>query len=93
MLVRRVKNGYEFESPTNDGAFIVRLMLTDSGKEKLETCPVGVAVSFKARVLPPGTIKNAIGPERWKNFLHAREKGIATMFIDPHKPGSMPLTW
>ena len=93
MLVRRIKNGYQFESPTIDGAFIVSLTLTDSGKEKLETCPVGVPASFKPRILPDGTIEKTVGTVRWKNFLKMKEKGIPTMFIDPHREGSLPRTW
>lgn len=93
MLVKRVKNGYEFENPTTDGIFIVRLTLTDNGEEKLETVPVGVAVSFIARDLEPGTIEKAIGEVRWQNFLNMKKGGISTMFIDPHFKGFIPHVW
>lgn len=93
MLVRKIENGYQFESLTMDGAFIIKLTLTKGGKEKLETCPVGTAVSFPPRELPAGTIKKAVGPERWKNFLQMKGKGIATMFLEPHRGAPMPRTW
>ena len=93
MLARRIEEGYQFESPAIDGAFIVKLTLTNDGEEKLETLPVGVAVEFEPRILPKGTIEKAIGPERWKNFLIMKEKGIATMFIDPFRIKTSPRTW
>jgi len=76
-----------------DGAFIVRLILTDNGEEKLETVPVGVTVSCIAHDLEPGTIEKAIGEVRWKNFLKMKEGGISTMFIDPHFKGFIPHVW
>ncbi|MCG8571644.1 MAG: hypothetical protein MJB14_16030 [Spirochaetes bacterium] len=93
MLVKRVNNGYEFESPTVNGAFIVKLTLTDKGEEKLETLPIGVPVTFTPRDLDKGTIKKAIGDERWKNFEKMKKDGISTMFIDPHKSGFIPHVW
>lgn len=93
MLVKRIENGYQFESLTTDGAFIVRLTLLDSGKERLETCPVGGSVCFKARTLPIGTIERAVGPERWKNFQQMKKREISTMFIDPHYNGFIPHIW
>ena len=93
MLVKRIEQGYEFESSTRDGAFIIRLTLTDNGEEKLETIPVGVAVSFTSCKLENGTIEKAIGDVRWKNFLSMKAGGIATMFIDPHSKDFIPHVW
>lgn len=93
MLARSFENGYQFESPTINGAFIVKLTLTDEGEERLETVPVGVAVKFEPRILPEGTIEKVIGPERWRNFLSMKEKRIATMFIDPFRQRTSARTW
>jgi len=93
MLVKKIENGYQFESLTMDGAFIIKLVLLESGEEELETCPVGTPVCFQPRKLPSGTIEKAVGPERWKNFLQMKEKGIATMFLEPHRGAPMPRTW
>jgi len=84
MLVKKTINGYEFESPSNDGAFIVTLTLLDNKKETLHTIPVGVPVTFTPLELKPGTIKQTIGAQRWKNFLRMKELEISTMFIDRH---------
>ena len=93
MMARKIENGYQFESTTADGAFIVRLILGDDGSETLASYPVGVPVTFKPRQLESGTIQQAIGPERWENFLSMKEKGIATMFIDPYRGRTSPRTW
>lgn len=93
MLVNMINNDYEFVSPTTDRAFIVTLTLTEDGKEKLHTVPVGVAVSFKQLDLKPGTIKKAIGKERWENFLKMKKQKISTMFIDPKIKGFIPQVW
>ena len=84
MIVKKTDDGYEFSTPTSDGAFLVTLTLTDSGVETLCTVPVGVRVSFTPLKLKKGTIKKAIGKERWKNFLRMRTLDIPTMFIDRH---------
>lgn len=93
MLARRIKGGYQFESPTINGAFIVKLTLTDEGEEKLETCPVEVDVRFEPRILTKGTIEKAIGPERWANFSKMRDKKMEKMFIDPYKGKTSSRTW
>ena len=93
MLVKRINNYYEFLSSSFDGAFIIKLTLTDKGKERLVTIPVGVPVSFTPRDLEPGTIRKAIGEERWENFLRMKESGIFAMFIDPHYKGFIPQVW
>jgi hypothetical protein len=93
MLVKRIEKGYEFESPAVDGAFIIKLTLTDAGEETLETIPVGVAVSFTPRDLEPGTIEKTIGKVRWENFLTMKTERISTMFIDPHPKGFIPHIW
>ena len=83
MLVKKIDSGFEFESPTINGAFMVKLTLEDSGNELLETIPVGVPVTFEPRELKPGTIEKSIGSKRWSNFVRMKEEGINTMFIDP----------
>ncbi len=93
MLVKRIEKGFEFESPTSNGAFIVKLTLTDNGEETLETLPVGVPVAFTPRNLEQGTIEKTVGEERWKNFLKMKEGEISTMFIDPHAKGFIPHIW
>jgi len=84
MIVKKTDDGYEFSTHTSDGAFLVTLTLTDTGGETLRTVPVGVAVSFTPLKLKRGTIKKAIGEQRWKNFLRMRKLAIPTMFIDRH---------
>jgi hypothetical protein len=84
MIVKKTDNGYEFSTLTSDGAFLVTLTLTDTGVETLRTVPVGVRVSFTPLKLKKGTIKKAIGKERWKNFLRMKTLDITTMFIDRH---------
>lgn len=82
MLVKKIKSGFEFESPTVNGAFLVKLFLMDNGEELLETVPVGVPVSYEPRKLKTGTIEKSIGMDRWGNFVRMRDEGISTMFID-----------
>ena len=83
MLVKKIVSGFEFESPTINGAFLVKLSLLDNGEELLETIPVGVPVSYEPRQLKPGTIEKSIGSKRWNNFVRMKDEGISTMFIDP----------
>lgn len=83
MLVKKNVSGFEFESPTINGAFLVKLTLLDNGQELLETIPVGVKVSYEPRQLKSGTIEKSIGSKRWSNFVRMRDEGISTMFIDP----------
>ncbi|HUJ11160.1 MAG TPA: hypothetical protein VL171_14155 [Verrucomicrobiae bacterium] len=82
MIVKKTDDGYEFSTHTSDGAFLVTLTLSDKGVETLSTVPVGVAVAFTPLKLKRGTIKKAIGEQRWKNFLRMRKLEIPTMFID-----------
>ena len=93
MLAEKVKSGFRFTSLTFDGAFIIKLTLSNTGAEKLETCPVGAKGKFKPRTLPRGTIKIAIGPDRWKNFLLMQEKKIRRMFIDPYATKTAHRSW
>jgi len=94
MLVKKVGNGYEFTSPTIDGTFLVKLTLTDRGEEKLNTVCLAVAVSLTPRKLKPGTIRKAIGEERWANFARMKKRtGTSTMFIEPHGKGFSPQTF
>ena len=83
MLVKKINHGYEFESPTVNGAFLVKLNLMDNGDETLETVPIGVPVTYEPRKLDRGTIEKSIGTSRWNNFIRMRDEGISTMFIDP----------
>jgi len=83
MLVKKTDTGFEFESLTINGAFLVKLTLGDNGKEFLETIPVGVPVHYEPRDLKPGTIEKSIGSARWGNFVRMKDEGINTMFIDP----------
>ncbi len=83
MLVKKIDKGFEFESPTLNGAFMVKLTLMDNGDELLETIPIGVAVSYVPRKLESGTIEKSIGNKRWNNFVRMKDEGIRTMFIDP----------
>ena len=84
MIVKQIDQGYEFSTYTSDGAFLVTLTLSDTGAETLRTVPVGVPVSFTPLKLKRGTIRKAIGHERWQNFLRMRKLAIPTMFIDRH---------
>lgn len=96
MIAKRIKDGYQFESPTTNGFFVVKLTLNDEGKETVETCSTAVGVCFPKQELTPGTIERVVGPKRWKNFLSMKEKGIDQMFIDPqrHKRRAhAPRTW
>jgi hypothetical protein len=84
MIVKKTDGGYEFSTHTSDGAFVVTLTLRKSGNETLRTVPVGVPVSFTPLRLKKGTIRKAIGEERWNNFLRMKKLAIPTMFIDRH---------
>ncbi len=90
MLVEKIENGYQFTSPTVDGAFVVKLTLTKGREERLNTISVAMSASFPQRKLPPGTIRKAIGEERWSNFVRMKKLGLSTMFIEPQKKGFIP---
>jgi hypothetical protein len=83
MLVKKIVRGFVFDSPTTNGAFLVKLSLMNNGDELLETIPMGVAVAYEPRHLQPGTIEKSIGSKRWSNFIRMKDEGIDTMFIDP----------
>lgn len=92
-MVVKTDSSYEFSCPTVDSAFLVKLILTKEGEEQLNTQPMNAPTTFPPRVLEPGTIRKAIGEDRWKNFLVMKEKGITEMFIDSHKKGFVPHTF
>ncbi len=80
MIVKKTDNGYEFLAYTSEGAFLVTLTLSNTGVETLRTVPVGVPpVSFTPLKLRRGTIKKAIGDQRWQNFIRMRKLAISTM--------------
>ncbi len=96
MIAKRVEGGYQIESPTINGVFVVKLNLTDEGEERLETCTTKLKFCLPSQVLHPGTIEKIIGSKRWKNFMNMKEKGIEKMFIDPQRPkrrAHAPRTW
>ena len=89
MLVEKINNEYRFTSPSVDGAFVVKLTL--NGKEEsLNTISVALSASFPQRKLKPGTIRAAIGEERWKNFMRMKKLKLASMFIEPHGKNFVP---
>lgn len=81
MLIRKFDKHYEFTAPTTDGTFIVTLILDINGQETLNTQPVGVSVKFPPRILENGTIRKAIGEEKWKNFERMKSMNVTTLFI------------
>jgi len=87
MIAKRIEGGYQTESSTINGAFIVKLTLFDNGQEYVETCPSTMGVCFPRQALDPGTIQKILGPQRWQHFLEMKEKGIDQMFIDPQEVG------
>jgi len=90
MYVEKIDGVYKFTSPTINGAFIVKLTLTKEGDEELTTIAVNFPVAFVPRKLKKGTIRKAIGETRWKNFLRMKKRGLASMFLEPHKKGFIP---
>lgn len=96
MIARKIEGGYQLESPTINGVFVVKLTLTAAGEEKIETCSTAVGVCFPIQELDPGTVERIVGPERWQLFEEMKEKGIEQMFIDPQESGrrvQAPRTW
>lgn len=96
MIAKKMEDGYQFESPTTNGFFIVKLALRDDGKETIETCSTVAGICFPKQDLTPGTIEKVVGPKRWENFLSMKEKGIDKMFVDPQRPkrrAHAPRTW
>jgi hypothetical protein len=82
MIVNKIDSGYEFLTYTRGGGFLIRLILSDTGEETLHTVSVRVPFSIKPVKLKRGTIKKAIGDQRWQTFIHMRKLAISTMFID-----------
>ncbi|MFH1038829.1 MAG: hypothetical protein V1789_09220 [PVC group bacterium] len=96
MIAKRMEGGYQLESPTINGVFVVKLTLTDDGKECLETCSTSVGVCFPRQALEPGTIEKIVGPQRWQHFQEMKAKGLDQMFVDPQRPtcrAQAPRTW
>ena len=96
VIAKKTEGGYQLESPTINGVFVVKLALTDSGEESIETCSTAAGVCFPVQKLDPGTIETIIGPERWKHLNEMKEKGIVQMFIDPQATGrwaQAPRSW
>ncbi len=83
MIAKKIQGGYQLESPTINGVFVVKLTLSDEGQETIETCSTTVGVCSSVRELDRGTIERTIGPARWQLLGEMKEKGIAQMFIDP----------
>ncbi len=96
MIARKIAGGYQLESPTINGVFVVKMTLTDAGEESLETCSTKAGVCFPVQKLEPGTIERIVGPARWKLFMEMKERGVENMFIDPQKDGrraEAALSW
>ncbi len=88
MFVKKVGDHYEFESPTADGAFIVKLLFYQAqGEESVATMARSTAAVLEAQRVEPGTIRRVIGEDRWNNFLRMKDQGAWAMFIDPHESG------
>jgi len=79
MIVKRMDRGYEFSTYTNDGGFLVKLTLGDTGAETLQLVSVRARVTFKPVKLKRGTIKKAVGSQRWQNFIHVKKRTFSTM--------------
>ncbi|MBU0676900.1 MAG: hypothetical protein KJ626_02195 [Verrucomicrobia bacterium] len=90
MQVKKIDGDYEFTCSTDDGAFLVKLILTADGEEHLNTQPTNAPMTFPPRILKPGTIRKAIGEERWENFERMKDKDFPVMFIDSHDKGFVP---
>ncbi len=96
MIAKKIEGGYQLESPTINGVFVVKLTMTDDGKETIETCSTAVGVCFPIQELDRGTIERIIGPDRWQHLQEMKEKGIVQMFIDPQDSArrvKAPRTW
>jgi len=79
MIVKRIVRGYEFSTYTSDGGFLVKLTLRDSGAESLQLESVRARVTFKPVKLKRGTIRKAVGSQRWQNFVHVKKRTFSTM--------------
>ena len=79
MIVNKIDSGYEFLTYTSDGGFLLRLTLSDTGAETLHTISVRTPLSIKPVKLRPGTIKKAIGDQRWHDFIRVKKRTFSTM--------------
>ena len=79
MIINKTHSGYEFLTYTNDGGFLVRLILSDTGAETLHTVSVRVPFSIKPVKLKRGTIKKAVGEEHWHDFIQLKKRSFKTM--------------
>ena len=81
MIVNKTDSGYEFLTYTNDGGFLLRLTLSDTGAETLHTISVRVPLSIQPVKLKRGTIKKAIGDQRWRDFIRVRKLTFQKMLM------------
>jgi len=81
MIVKKTDSGYDFLTYTSDGGFLVTLTLGETGAETLHLVSVRVPVSFKPVKLKRGTIKKAIGGQRWEDFISVRKHDFSTMLM------------
>ncbi|MGD0650743.1 MAG: hypothetical protein ABSA97_06335 [Verrucomicrobiia bacterium] len=79
MIVKKTDNGYEFSTYTSEGAFLVTLTLSDAGAETIHMVSVRVPLSFTPLKLRRGTIKKAIGNQRWQNFIRMRKLAVSAI--------------
>ena len=79
MIVNKTDSGYEFLTYTNKGGFLIRLILSDTGEESLHTVCLRVPLSIKPAKLKRGTIKKAIGDQRWRDFVQLRKRHFSKM--------------
>ena len=81
MIVKKTDDGYEFLTYTSDEGFLVTLILGDTGAETLRLVSLRARVSFKPVKLKRGTIKKAVGSQRWKNFIRVRKRTFSTLLL------------
>ena len=81
MIVQKTDSGYEFSTYTTDEGFLVKLTLRDSGAETLQLVSLRAPVKFKAVKLKRGTIKKALGSQRWQNFTRMKKRAFSTTLL------------
>ena len=81
MIVNKTDSGYEFLTYTSDGGFLIRLTLSNTGVETLHTISVRVPLSIKPVKLKRGTIKKAVGDQRWHDFTRVRKLTFEKMLM------------
>jgi len=79
MIINKTDSGYEFLTYTNDGGFLLRLTLSDTGTETLHTISVRTPLTIKPVKLRRGTIKKAIGNQRWHDFIRVKKRTFKMM--------------